>query len=141
MSPSPDSGRPHRGVHPVAILPPIAATLLVAGDVATAQTTWVVGIAGVAAAEAVCRWRARADRSRARAGGPVVVAAVPILWAVVTLLVRPLLPASVSTGLLMGALASLTAAALLLLPLPTTQQLARRPARPRTGLGVPSRHV
>lgn len=120
----------------MALAPPVVATLVVAGDVTTAQTAWVVGMVGVVAAELVARraHRSTAPRPRGRRGARrtrrLVGAALPLVWGAGVLLARPLLDTGLDRGMMAGALAAVAAGLLLLLPLPTPAELASRPRIP-----------
>lgn len=146
---------PIRGVHPLAGLPPILATLAAPGDRVTAQAVFVTGVAGICLAEAVSQWaHRRADRADAAGTSTIAlravflaVPAVALASGLVALLCSDLLAGAHSAGVAAGGRSLLASAALLLLPLRGTrlrgwwlQVLGWNPRRrPRRGLGQPER--
>lgn len=142
----PGRDRSTRGAHPLAVLPPVAATLAVAGDVTTAQTAWVVGMTGVVVAELLAR---AADR-RTATDGPDAPASTFLRWSVplaplllglAVLGLAPLAAATVRQGVTAGALAAVAVGVLLALPIPSARDLASRPATWRPRRPVPPRHL
>lgn len=132
---------PSRGVHPLAGLPPLLATLAVASDPIGAQLALITGSAGVVVAEVISRRlhrsRERAHRAGARAGLArfLAVPAVTLLCAGIAYLASRVAVPVAAPGLRVGAIALVASALLLLLPLRATplagwwSQLLGRPVR------------
>lgn len=146
-----DADPPTTGVHPLAGLPPLVATLAVAADPVSAQVALITGVGGLCLAEAASRWAhrrvARAARGRAASVTTrsvfLAVPAVALVWAGAALLLAPRLAAVHAAGVAAGAVAMLVSGLLLLLPLPSTptarwwSDRSTRPRRATAGHRIP----